>query len=93
MLGACLRLGERVEVALGVASGRSPSGVARGLGRAVSTVAREAVRNGGRGRYPAVVAARGANRQACRPKRHRLAVDPGLAREWANLPTALVPSD
>jgi IS30 family transposase len=81
MPGARLSLEEREEIALGIASGLSLSGIARGVGRPVSTVSREVARNGGRGRYRAVVAERATRRRACRPKPRRLAVDPALGRE------------
>ena len=48
-----LSLGEREEIRLGLARGQSVSGIARGLGRAVSTVSREVARNGGERRYRA----------------------------------------
>jgi transposase, IS30 family len=81
MPGARLSLEEREEIALGIASGRSLTGIARGVGRPVSTVAREVARNGGRRRYRAVVAERATRRRACRPKARRLAVDRELALE------------
>ena len=79
--GARLSLEEREEIALGIASGRSLTGIARRVGRPVSTVAREVACNGGRGRYRAVVAERATRRRACRPKPRRLAVDRALGRE------------
>jgi IS30 family transposase len=73
MPGARLSLEEREEIALGIASGRSLTGIARGVGRPVSTVAR---------RWPGtVVAERATRRRACRPKQRRLAVDRALGRE------------
>ncbi len=81
MPGVRLSLEEREEIALGIASGRSLTGIARGVGRPVSTVAREVARNGGRGRYRAVVAERATRRRACRPKPRRLATDRALGRE------------
>ena len=80
MLGVRLSLEEREEIALGIASGRSLSEIARGVGRPVSTVSREVARNGGRGRYRAVVAERATRRRACRPKPRRLVVDRALGR-------------
>ena len=50
MPGARLSFEEREEIALGIASGRSLTGIARGVGRPVSTVSREVARNGGRRR-------------------------------------------
>jgi IS30 family transposase len=81
MPGVRLSLDEREEIALGIASGQSLTGIARGVGRPVSTVVREVPRNGGRGRYRAVVAERATRRRACRPKDRRLAVDRALACE------------
>jgi IS30 family transposase len=81
MPGVPLSLEEREDIALGIASGRSLTGIARGVGRPVSTVAREVARSGGPGRYRAVVAARATRRRACRPKPRRLAVDGALGRE------------
>jgi IS30 family transposase len=81
MPGVRLSLEERVEIALGIASGRNVSGIARGVGHPVSTVARKVTRNGGRGRYRAVVAERATRRRACRPTPRRLAVDGELGRE------------
>ena len=82
MPGACVSLEEREEIARGIASGRSLTGVARGAGRPVATVAREVMRNGDRRRYPAVVAERATRRRACRPKARRLVVDQELALEF-----------
>ena len=81
MPGVRLSLEEREEIALGIASGRSLTGIARGVGRPVSTVSREVARNGGRRRYRAVVAERATRRRACRPKPRRLATDRALACE------------
>jgi IS30 family transposase len=72
---------EREEIALGIASGRSLTGIARGVGHPVATVAREVARNGGRGRCRAVVAERATRLRACRPKPRRLATDRALGRE------------
>lgn len=81
MPAARLSLEERKEIALVVASGRSLTGIDRGVERPVSTVSREITRNGDRGRYRAVVAERATRRRACRPTARRLAVDRELARE------------
>ena len=80
MPGARLSFEEREEIALGIASGRSLTGIARGVGRPVSTVAREVARNGGRGRYRAVVAERATRRRACRPKARRVCQRPPVER-------------
>ena len=81
MPGTCLSLEEREETALGIASGRSLTGIVRGVARPVSTVSREVARNGGRRRYRAAVAERATRRRACRPKARRLGVDRELARK------------
>lgn len=70
-----------LEITLEIASGRSLTGVARCLGRPVSTVAREVARNGGRRRYREVIAERATRRRACRLKARRLASERALARE------------
>jgi IS30 family transposase len=81
MPGVRLSLEEREAIALGITSGRSLTGIARGVGRPVSTLAREVARNGGRGRYRAVVAERATRRRACMPKPRRLATNRALACE------------
>ena len=74
----CLSLTEREEISRGVAAGESLRMVAARLGRAPSTVSRELVRNGGRGRYRAHRADRAALRRARRPKPSKLAENPRL---------------
>ena len=74
-----LRLGDREEISRGLASGDSFAGIARRLGRAVSTVSREVARNGGRGLYRAGEADAACWRRALRPKRCVLAERPALA--------------
>ena len=81
MPGARVSFEDRERTALGIASGRSLTGVAKGLGPPVSTVAREVARNGGHCRNLTVVAERATRRRACRPKARRLAVGHLLARE------------
>jgi IS30 family transposase len=49
-----LPLAEREEISRGLAAGQSLRRIARGLGRAPSTVCREVAANGGPGRYPGV---------------------------------------
>jgi IS30 family transposase len=63
-----LSLEEREEIALGITSGRSLTAIARGVGRPVSTVVRVVARNGGRGRYRAVVAERATRRRLLLPE-------------------------
>lgn len=70
--GVRLSVQDRVEIYLGIQLGRSLSEIARGLGRAPSTVCREVVNNGGRDRYRPFVAQRRAWTLARRPKRSKL---------------------
>ncbi len=70
-----LTLTEREEISRGLAAGASVRVIAAGLGRSASTVCREVARNGGRGRYRAVVADRAAWSRASRPKACKLATD------------------
>jgi IS30 family transposase len=80
--GRYLSVQEREEIAVGVAAGRSLREIARGLGRAVSTVSREVARNRDyRGRYRALTAQARAEQRARRPKPARLAVN-GELRGW-----------
>jgi len=86
-----LSLAEREEISRGLAAGRSLREVARGLGRAPSTVSREVARHGGRRRYRALQADDRAWRRARRPKPCKLACEPRLralvaaklAQEWS----------
>ena len=71
---AALRFGEREEISRGIAVGRSIRQIARGLGRAPSTVSREIRRNGGSQAYRANRADRRARERALRPKPCRLAL-------------------
>ena len=73
-----LSLTEREEISRGVAAGVSLRMVAVRLGRAPSTVSRELAGNGGRHRYRAYHADRGAVRRARRPKPSKLAENPEL---------------
>lgn len=68
MPGARLSLEELAEIALEIASGRSSTGNARGVGRPMSTAAREVAQNGNRRRCRAVVVSRD-NRQDALPAR------------------------
>ncbi len=81
-----LSLEERLEIRVGLELGRSLSAIARGLGRAPSTICREVKANGGRQRYrPAAAHARAA-RCARRDKPTKLATNPALcARVVADL--------
>jgi IS30 family transposase len=68
-----LKLDEREEISRGLAAGQSLGQIARGLGRAPSTVSREIRRNGGSPGYRANLAEQRAWDQALRPKACRLA--------------------
>ena len=68
-----LSLEEREEISRGLAAGLSIRMIAEGMGRSASTICREVNGNGGRTRYRALVADRGAQRRALRPKRAKLA--------------------
>jgi IS30 family transposase len=95
-----LSMAEREEISLGLARGESVRAIARGLGRAASTVSREITRNGGRARYRAYRAEVAARERARRPKTAKLAgegelreqVQAGLERWWspAQISTRLV---
>ncbi len=67
-----LSLAEREEISRGLAAGLSIRTIAEGLGRSASTVCREVNANGGRAKYRALPADRGAQRRALRPKRAKL---------------------
>jgi IS30 family transposase len=74
-----LSLGEREEISRGLAAGQSLRAIARGIGRAPSTISREIARHGGgRLRYRAERADRRAWHRARRPKGCRLAAHPRL---------------
>jgi transposase, IS30 family len=68
-----LSLEEREEISRGMASGLSIRSIARGLGRSASTICREVSANGGRSKYRALLADRGAQRRALRPRQSKLA--------------------
>ena len=68
-----LRPAEREEISRGIASEQSARAIARGLGRAPSTITREITRHGGRRNYRATQADDAARQRARRPKRCRLA--------------------
>ena len=67
-----LSLEEREEISRGLAAGFSVRTIAEGLERSPSTVFREVNANGGRTKYRALHADRGAERRALRPKRAKL---------------------
>jgi IS30 family transposase len=67
-----LSLAEREEISRGLAAGLSVRAIADGLGRSASTVCREVNANGGRAKYRALPADRGAQRRALRPRRAKL---------------------
>ncbi|WP_205215173.1 IS30 family transposase [Amycolatopsis albispora] len=79
--GRYLSLAEREEISRGLCAGWSLRRIARGLGRAASTVSREVARHGGPVAYRAVVADSAARVRARRPKPVKLAVDARL-RAW-----------
>ena len=68
-----LSLVEREEISRGLAAGLSIRMIAVGMGRSASTICREVNANGGRSKYRALPADRGAQRRALRPKRAKLA--------------------
>ena len=75
-------MGEREEIAVGLAAGRSVRQVAAGLGRAPSTVSREVARNRTRVGYRALAAQAQAEFRAARPKTAKLAGNPVLREGW-----------
>lgn len=77
----CLQVSEREEISRGLAIGASIRAIARRLGRAASTVAREVQRNGGTPAYRAADADARAWDRARRPQPCRLSRHPRL-RNW-----------
>jgi len=73
-----LALSEREEISRGITAHRSARSIAKVLGRSPSTVSREISRNGGYDRYRAALADENAWIRARRPKRCKLASNPGL---------------
>ena len=73
-----LTIEDREQILLGMARGESFSRIARGLGRAPSTVTREVANNGGQDNYQAWAAHQRAHEQARRPKPFRLTAGPLL---------------
>jgi len=78
-----LTLAEREEISRGIAAHQSARSMARLLGRSPSTVSRELSRNGGYDRYRAAPADEKAWIRARRPKRCKLANNPGLRQAVA----------
>jgi IS30 family transposase len=80
--GRYLSVGEREEIAVGLAAGQSLRVIAARLGRSPSTISREVRRNSRGRRYYRGLAAQGqAQHRAARPKTARLAASPVL-RAW-----------
>jgi len=73
-----LSLAEREEISRGLAASQSLRTIARGLGRAPSTISREVKRHGGRTRYRATRADERAWQRARRPQASKLARSPEL---------------
>jgi IS30 family transposase len=76
--GRQLSVGDREEIRCGLDAGQSFAGIARGLGRATSTISREVNRNGGRDAYQGWRAHQRAFECARRPKPAMLVARPGL---------------
>jgi IS30 family transposase len=82
-----LSMADREEIRVGMVRGETFTAIAERLGRAVSTVSREVLNNGGREHYRAFRAHRRAARCARRPKAAKLATSRRLRRqveEWLN---------
>ena len=75
-----LTLAEREEISRGLKARHSLRIIARQLHRSPSTISREVRRNGGRLTYRATVSDAAAWDRALRPKRCKLACQPGLCR-------------
>ena len=81
-----LDLDDRIEIHLGLRSGRSCRAIATTLEKAPSTVSREVAANGGRAHYRPVPAHRRAQTRSLRPKPTKLGANPELcARVIADL--------
>jgi len=82
---------DREEIAIGVAMGDSYAAIARRIDKAPSTVSREVAANGGRFEYRGWASYLRAEKQACRPKKTKLASHPvllavvteGLEKFWS----------
>ncbi len=89
--GLRLSFEEREQISRGIAAGHSARRIARELGRSPSTITREIEHGGGRQRYRALGAERGALSRLARPKEGKLsrcprlaaAVEAGLRRRWS----------
>src|ERR1700747_1010435 len=79
-----LTLSEREEISRGIAAYQSTRSMAGLLGRSPSTVIREINRNGGYDGYRAALADDKAWTRARRPKRCKLATNPGLRQAVAS---------
>jgi IS30 family transposase len=77
--GRALTLAEREEISRAVVAGHSSRSIAKGLGRAPSTISREIKRNGGQGCYRANQADQATWDRARRPKTCKLAGSRTLA--------------
>ena len=75
--GHRLDIGDREEIALGIAAGDTYGAIAERIGRHHSTVSREVNRNGGRCNYRATAATKATIERAKRPK--QLKLDTGTA--------------
>ena len=82
--GRALSLAEREDISRGIASGSSIRTIARGLGRAASTVSREVTRHGGRSAYRALDADKQAWKSALRAKSCLLASNRKLRKMVAS---------
>jgi len=76
-----LSLADREEISRGLAAGESYRAIARGLGRATSTISREVRANHGRHRYRAWRAERARDRRARRPRTAKILRNPLLRAE------------
>ena len=80
-----LSLADREEISRGLAAGESYRAIARGLGRATSTISREVRANHGRHRYRAWRAERARDRRARRPRTAKILRNPLLRAEIEGL--------
>ncbi len=85
MPGRRLTRQERESIRVGIAQGRSGRELAAELGRSPSTICREISRCGGRAKYRAYEAHRGARKRARRPRVRKLEANRRLAEEVTRL--------